>query len=67
MQRVFELKDGTFIYCKDVKKLIINGKEEVYDSHKKLLDAVKQTQTVGAILIDDTEITPGDIKRFIIE
>lgn len=63
MQRAFELKDGTIIYSKDVKKLIINGLEEEY-SHVTVLDAAKKTATICAILTDGTKLNPSDIKKY---
>lgn len=65
MEKAFELKDGTIIYSKDVKTLVINGMEEEY-SHGIVLDAAKKTATIGAILIDGTKLNPSDIDNYYI-
>ncbi|MFT8349497.1 hypothetical protein [Clostridium saccharoperbutylacetonicum] len=63
MKKAFELKDGTIIYSNDVKCLIVNGIEEEY-SHKKVLDAAKKIETIGAILVDGTKLNPSDISNY---
>ena len=63
MEKAFELKDGTIIYSKDVKCLIINGIEEEYN-HKKVLDSAKKTETIGVILNDGTKLDPSDIRNY---
>ncbi len=65
MEKAFELNDGTIIYSKDVKTLIINGVEEEY-SHKKVLDSAKKTATIGAVLNDGTKLNPSDINNIYI-
>lgn len=65
MEKVFELKDGTIIYSKDIVKIIVNGIEEEYN-HKKVLEAAKRTATIGAILNDGTKLNPSDINNIYI-
>lgn len=64
MEKAFELKDGTTIYSKDVKCLIINGIEEEY-SHEKVLESAKKNETIVAILNDGTKLNPSDMNYHI--
>lgn len=65
MEKAFKLGNGTIIYSKDVRMLIINGRKEEYEPGI-ILDGMKKTANIGAILSDGTKINPSNIKNYYI-